>query len=77
MANVVIFGVKDFAELAHFYLMHDSPHQVVAFTVNREYLPDPPVFRGLPVIPFEEIESIYPPSEFQMFAPMSHKGCRV
>ena len=40
MAKVVILGVQDFASLAHFYLKHDTPHEVVAFTVTRNYLPE-------------------------------------
>ncbi len=39
MARVIIFGVQDFASLAHYYLEHDSEHEVVAFSVNAEYLP--------------------------------------
>ncbi len=38
MAKVVLFGILDTAELAHYYLEHDSEHEVVAFTVNREYI---------------------------------------
>lgn len=74
MAKVVIFGVQDFAELAWYYLVHDSEHTVEAFTVNGQYLPSEGRFQNLPVVPFEEIEKIYPPSEFVMFAPMSPKG---
>jgi sugar O-acyltransferase (sialic acid O-acetyltransferase NeuD family) len=74
MANVIIFGIKDFAELAHYYLAHDSKHNVVAFSVNRAYLPEQPVFRGLPVIAFEEVESFYPPNEYSFFAPMSPRN---
>ncbi len=73
MADVVIFGVKDFASLAHFYLRHDSPHLVVAFTVHREYLTESREFEGLPVVPFEELEASFPPSAAAAFAPMSHK----
>jgi sugar O-acyltransferase (sialic acid O-acetyltransferase NeuD family) len=73
MADVVIFGVKDFASLAHFYLKHDSPHKVVAFTVHREYLPAPAEFEGLPVIPFEEIQDRFPPEQVSAFAPLSHR----
>jgi sugar O-acyltransferase (sialic acid O-acetyltransferase NeuD family) len=73
MADVVIFGVKDFASLAHFYLKHDSPHKVVAFTVHREYLPAPAEFEGLPVIPFEEIQDHFPPEQVSAFAPLSHR----
>ena len=74
MAKVIIFGVQDFAQLAHFYLTHDSDHEVVAFCVNQDYLPASGKFDGLPVVPFESIEAIYPPAEFQVFAPMSPKG---
>ncbi|RAJ92127.1 sugar O-acyltransferase (sialic acid O-acetyltransferase NeuD family) [Larkinella arboricola] len=70
MAKVVIFGVLDTAELAHFYLTHDSEHEVVAFTVNQEYLKEVE-FKGLPVVPFETVETIYPPQEFKFFAPMT------
>jgi serine acetyltransferase len=73
MAKVIIFGLRDFASLAHFYLKHDSAHEVVAFTVDREYLPDERTFEGLPVVPFEEVAQHYPPGEFAAFAPMSHR----
>ena len=71
MANVVIFGVQDFAQLAHFYLRHDSEHHVVAFSVNEEFLPVGGTFEGLPVVAFERVEAAYPPAQFSFFAPMS------
>jgi len=71
MAKVIIFGVQDFAQLANFYLQHDSEHEVVAFSVNREYLPDDKSFEGLPVVAFENVEQSYPPADFKFFAPMS------
>jgi sugar O-acyltransferase (sialic acid O-acetyltransferase NeuD family) len=70
MANVVVFGLEQLAELAHFYLSHDSEHTVVAFTVDPEYLTSPE-FRGLPVVPYNELEQDYPPDQFSMFIPMS------
>ncbi|MET3117840.1 sugar O-acyltransferase (sialic acid O-acetyltransferase NeuD family) [Undibacterium sp. GrIS 1.8] len=73
MAKVIIFGIKDFAELAHFYLKNDSTHEVVAFSVNREFLPEDKKFRGLPVVAFEDVDNIFPPEEFMFFAPMSPK----
>jgi len=73
MARVVIFGMRDFASLAHFYLKHDSPHDVAAFSVSREYLPDDRTFEGLPVVAFEDVEEVYPPAEFRFFIPMSHR----
>jgi sugar O-acyltransferase (sialic acid O-acetyltransferase NeuD family) len=72
MARVVVFGLSNWAELAHFYLTHDSPHEVVAFTVDRHYL-DAPTFKHLPVVPYDEVEKHYPPDQFKMFIPMSFK----
>lgn len=71
MAKVIIFGIQDFAELAHYYLDEDSDHEVVGFSVNEEYLPKDKLFRGLPVLPFESIEEKYSPDDFSFFAPMS------
>ncbi|MFN3783583.1 MAG: acetyltransferase [Spirosomataceae bacterium] len=72
MAQVVIFGTELVAELAHYYLLNDSPHTVVAFTVNKEYIKES-TFCGLPVVPFEEITTLYPPTEFQFFVPLSER----
>lgn len=68
--KVVVFGVLDTAELAHYYLTNDSEYEVVAFTVNKKYIKEP-TFHGLPVVAFEELESYYPPSKFLFFAPMT------
>ena len=72
MAKVVIFGLLDTAELAHYYLENDSEHEVVAFTVSKEYIKENE-FKGLPVVPFEDIATLYPPSENKLFAPMTAK----
>ena len=74
MSKVIIFGLKDFAQLAKYYLENDSDHEVVAFSVNKDYLPETNIFEGLPVIAFEDIENEHPQSEFKFFAPMSPNG---
>lgn len=70
MARIVIFGNKDFAQLAHFYLTHDSEHDVVAFTLDAEYIEEA-TFEGLPVVSFETLEAHYPPDEVKLFIPIS------
>lgn len=72
MAKVVIFGTGQWADLAHFYLTHDSPHEVAAFTLDRDYL-QKDEHRGLPTVAFEEVEKQYPPDEYRMFIPISFK----
>ncbi len=71
MAKIIIFGIQDFAELAHFYLENDSEHEVVAFCVNQQYLPQETLFKGLPIVAFENVEALYPPTDFLFFAPLS------
>lgn len=67
--KVVVFGLKDLAELAKYYLAEDSPYELVAFTVHRQYI-ETDTYLDLPVIPFEDLEKNYPPAEFGLFAPM-------
>lgn len=71
MSKVILFGIQDFAELAHYYLEYDSEHEVVAFSVHENYLPENLMFKGLPVVAFEEVEKLYPVSEYKFFAPLS------
>ena len=71
MAKVVIFGAGDIARLAHYYFSRDSEHEVVAFTVDKEYR-EGDVFRDLPLIDFERIPGEYPPEEYQVFVALSY-----
>ena len=73
MAKVIIFGVLDTAELAHYYLTHDSEHEVVAFAVNKEFIGETS-FHGLPVVAFEDVEGIFSPKEYSFFAPMTGRN---
>ena len=72
MAKVLVFGVGQWAELAHFYLTHDSPHDVVGFTLDAEYI-ESPEFKGLPVVPYDEVEQHFSPADFKLFIPISFK----
>ncbi len=73
MAKVVIFGNTKTAELALYYLQHDSDHEVVAFTVEQDYIQEP-TFHGLPLVAFETVEEIYSPAEYKFFAPLTEKN---
>ena len=57
--------------MVHFYLTTDSDYTVVAFTANKSYISEEE-FLGLPLVPFEDIEGIYPPEEFKMFVAASY-----
>ena len=70
--RVVCFGESQLASLAHFYLTHDSPHEVVAFCVDAAYR-RADVFEGKPLVDFETLAAAYPPDEYAMFLPISFK----
>lgn len=72
MTKVVVFGNELVAELAHYYLTHDSPYEIAAFTVNQNYISSPE-FCGIPLVPFETITETHPPSEYLFFAPLSER----
>ena len=71
MKKIIIFGNESFAEVAHFYFTKDSPYDIVAFTVHEHFIKNKELF-NLPVVPFEKIETIYPPSEFSMFIAIAY-----
>lgn len=77
MAKVIIFGVSDLAELAHFYLTNDSEHEVVAFTVHEKYLPNEGTFKSLPVVSFEKIHFQFDPSQYFFLAPLVPKKMNI
>jgi sugar O-acyltransferase (sialic acid O-acetyltransferase NeuD family) len=70
MKKIIIFGINDLAELAWFYM-----DNLEAFTVNKEYLTQNE-FHELPVVPFEELEQHYPPSDYYLFAPVTDNKLR-
>ena len=71
MEEIVIFGLGDIAQIAHYYFKTDSNYKVVAFTVDRDYATSNE-FESLPVIPFDEITIKYPPQNFKMFIAVSY-----
>jgi len=70
--KIVIFGTGHLASLAHFYFRHDTCHEVVAFTLDKGWINEK-TFEGKIIVPFEEVEKSYPPSNYKLFAPLSFK----
>ena len=63
--KVVVFGTGDFARIACVYLEADSPHDVVAFTVNEAYLSGQTLL-DREVVAFETVQERFPPGEYAM-----------
>ena len=73
MSSVVIFGSGDYARIAAVYLGEDSPHEVVAFTVDAERMEGQELM-GRPVIPFEELTDRFPPEDYEMLVAVAYSG---
>jgi sugar O-acyltransferase (sialic acid O-acetyltransferase NeuD family) len=70
---VVIFGAGQFGEVASVYLTRDSPRDVVAFTVDGEYV-DADTVGGLPLIAFEELLESHPPDRVDLLVALGYQG---
>lgn len=68
---LVIFGSGDIAQLAHYYFSTDSNYEVVAFTVDENYIQESE-FCGLPVVAFEGVAKNYPPDSYDFFVALSY-----
>ena len=65
--RLILIGDSAFAEIAYEYFTYDSSYQVVAFSVEREYLRREQLF-GLPVVAFEELPEQFAPAEHAFYA---------
>jgi len=68
---LVIFGSGDIAQLAHYYFTTDSAYDVVAFTVDRDYM-TVTEFCGVPVVPFDEVTTRFPVDTHHLFVALSY-----
>jgi sugar O-acyltransferase (sialic acid O-acetyltransferase NeuD family) len=64
--QLIIVGDSVFAQVAYEYFTHDSKSEVVAFSVESDYLKSDRLF-GLPVVPFEQLQTLYSPAEHKTF----------
>ena len=68
---LILFGAGDIGELAHYYFENDTSRKVIAFTVDGAFLRET-TFKGLPVVPFEEVQTVYSPQEHDLFIALSY-----
>jgi sugar O-acyltransferase (sialic acid O-acetyltransferase NeuD family) len=65
--KLILLGDSAFAEVAFEYFTHDSPYEVVAFAVDREYQMQPELF-GRPVVALDELPKRYSPADHWFYA---------
>jgi sugar O-acyltransferase (sialic acid O-acetyltransferase NeuD family) len=71
MTKIVVFGAGKIAEVFHASVLADPALSLVGFTCDRGFMPGHE-FHGLPLVPFEEVEIVFPPSDFAMFVAIGY-----
>jgi sugar O-acyltransferase (sialic acid O-acetyltransferase NeuD family) len=66
MNDILIFGNGKIADVIYYYATRECNFNVVAFTVDEKYILDER-FHGLPVVPFDKVETIYNTYKYGMF----------
>lgn len=73
--RIIVVGVGETAELAFDYFTNDSDYEAVAFVAESSYLQKHyglKCVEGLPVIPLDKVQELYPPKEYMAFVAMSY-----
>lgn len=65
MEKLVLYGNGSVAEVLHYLFGQDTAYQIVAFTVDRHLIREDR-FRGLPLVPWDEVAMRYPPADHRM-----------
>ncbi len=63
--SIVIFGIGPISKTIFYSCRKQKTFDICSFTADQQYIKED-TFCNLPVIAFEEIESLYPPEQFDM-----------
>ena len=69
--KLLIVGAGEFAEIAYEYFTYDSEYEVAAFAVEKKFRAQDELF-GIPVVDFEEVETLYPPTEYEAYVAITY-----
>ncbi len=72
MADIVMFGIGMLADVAKVYLDAHSEHQILGFTVDAQYATTDR-FHDLPVVPWEQLEAVFPPDRVALLGPITYR----
>lgn len=70
--GLIIFGAGQIADVVYYYAKNECGFNVVAFAIDREFK-TADFFHGLPVENFDDLETKYPPSEYDLFIALGYQ----
>jgi len=72
MADIIIFGAGQIADVARVYIETHGPHRVVGFVVDGGFQ-SARELAGRPVVAWETLESHFPPDRVELLGPLSYR----
>jgi sugar O-acyltransferase (sialic acid O-acetyltransferase NeuD family) len=72
MTSIVVFGTGKIADVVYTMALADREISLAGFTCDREFITSNE-FHGLPLVPFDEVEIIFPPTSFAMFVAVGYQ----
>jgi sugar O-acyltransferase (sialic acid O-acetyltransferase NeuD family) len=70
---LVLVGAGEFAQIACEYFTHDSDYEVVAFSVERDYITQP-MLADRPVVAYETLQDRYAAADVDLFVAIPASG---
>lgn len=78
MKSLVIFGLGVIADVAYHHFKRDGEYEIKAFTCDSAWFSDThrtnPSHHGLPIVPFEAVESFFDPEQVSIFVAIGYHG---
>jgi len=72
MTKIVLFGAGKIADVLYTIALADRDVSLAGFTCDRAYVTTPEL-HGLPLVPFDEVETVFPPTDFAMFVAIGYQ----
>lgn len=78
--DLIIVGIGNFPRLLRYYIDIDDPRSVVAFSVDRRFVPTDAdgnladAYNGLPLVPFDELPDRFPPERYDVLMGMGYSA---
>ncbi len=74
MKPLIVFGAGKIGHVFSACLERDGEYEILAYTCDAEYVGDGE-FRGRPLIAFEDVVEVFPPSKADMLVAVGYQAC--
>jgi sugar O-acyltransferase (sialic acid O-acetyltransferase NeuD family) len=72
--KIILFGNGKIADVLFYYFKNHSEYEVVAITVDHEFMGNSNSWNGLPLISFDQIETKFPCQNHKMFIAVGYQN---